>query len=222
MGEAQRVQRRSQGRCHLWPMGPGGMCRVARAKRLPEQAELAGDALEDSMLSKVYTIDVLELDQHGGPVPQTEGAGGTWGHRSKRLVAAAGHNGRIAVFGFEDGAEAEDSEAEEQPRDDKDDSLLLSWKGGWISPVQFLSMQPTVCNGPSAALVRGRERGGAWISQVQFLLHAAHGMHGTQCCFGSGQSGGWGGAGFRKCSVCPRSPRYGRDLVLLWFRALPL
>ncbi|CAK9862266.1 unnamed protein product [Sphagnum jensenii] len=76
--------------------------------------------------------------------------------RRTALLAAGGHNGRIAVFGIESGmcarpsTEIKEVEAagpivsskEESP--DEACEPLLSWKGssGWISQVHFLSQQP--------------------------------------------------------------------------------
>jgi hypothetical protein len=95
----------------------------------------------DHNLTRIYTMDFV-------PIADQRTA----------LLAAGGHNGRIAVFGIESGMcarpsnETKEVEAigpivsskEESP--DEASEPLLSWKGscGWISQVHFLSQQPQV------------------------------------------------------------------------------
>ncbi len=95
----------------------------------------------DRNLTRIYTMDFAPIAD-----------------RRTALLAAGGHNGRIAVFGIESGmcarpsTETKEVEAagpivsskEESP--DEACEPLLSWKGssGWISQVHFLSQQPQV------------------------------------------------------------------------------
>lgn len=88
--------------------------------------------LQDSALSKIYSMDIAR--------------------RNRSLLAAGGHQGRIAVFPFENqteecGTSHSESQygAESHMGMEEDSSVqpLVSWKAGrgWISQVQFLSEQ---------------------------------------------------------------------------------
>lgn len=150
---------------------------------VPSRLSFAGVPLQDPALTRIYSIHVLSLEDGAGVDTHNAGTdrsplGGRGGSAARgkeagagvgggaqavpggrRLVVAAGHNGRISVFGWpgpegEEEVEEEEGDGEEEDGDGEGAKgmLLLSWKGhgGWISHVQFLANQGTVSFSPLA------------------------------------------------------------------------
>jgi hypothetical protein len=112
------------------------------------------------------------------------------------LLAAGGHNGRIAVFGIESGmcarpsTETKEVEASGPMVSSKEESPdeacepLLSWKGssGWISQVHFLSQQPQVNMQILQNLVVGR-REFQDCRLIDFFARPTEGTFDSHLCY---------------------------------------